>query len=242
MMKQSIVFLTPFVTLATVVTADRTITVRNQCSSTIWPALFTDPNAGSAVPSQATGWEMASGTSVSFTVSNNWTAGRVWPRTGCDFSTSQDASSCATGGCSGGLECTDGTAAAPVTLAEFTLSSSLSDFYDVSLVNGFNVPVGITNTIGCAVSNCPVNLNANCPAKLQKKDATGNVVGSDSPSCCTGSFSTAATCPATGVPDYAFFKNNCPNSVVFPYDNSGGVPLLVCPGSQGADYIITFCP
>ncbi|KAG8959785.1 hypothetical protein FRC03_007493 [Tulasnella sp. 419] len=116
--------------------AGRTITVTNQCSYTVWPAVFTDLNVGTAVPDVETGWEARPGTTRFFAAPDNWTAGRIWGRRDCDFSTNPGPTSCSTGGCNGGLLCDirTGTGVPPVTLAEFTLSASGGlDFYDVSL-------------------------------------------------------------------------------------------------------------
>ena len=46
----------------------RTFTVYNACPFTIWPAVFTDLNVGSAVPAVETGWEAKKYTSRKFTV------------------------------------------------------------------------------------------------------------------------------------------------------------------------------
>ena len=86
-------------------------------------------------------------------------------RTKCSFSSNSDLpSTCETGGCNGGLICdpNTGTGVPPATLAEFTLSGGAVDWYDVSNVDGFNLPIQIDNTAGCNVANCPVDLNANC--------------------------------------------------------------------------------
>ena len=66
---------------------------------------------------------MAAGATTSFSVPDNWKSGRIWPRTECDFSTNPGPTSCATGGCNGGLECdaNTGTGVPPATVAEFTL-------------------------------------------------------------------------------------------------------------------------
>lgn len=40
--------------------------------------VFTDLNVGSATPNVPTGWEAAAYTSRSFSVPNNWAAGRIW--------------------------------------------------------------------------------------------------------------------------------------------------------------------
>jgi len=58
--------------------AARTFTVYNACPFTIWPAVFTDLNVGSAKPNVPTGWEAAAFTARSFSVPDNWKAGRIW--------------------------------------------------------------------------------------------------------------------------------------------------------------------
>jgi hypothetical protein len=78
--------------------------------------------------------------------STQW-SGNLWARTGCDAS----GQGCATGECgsASGQPCPVGHGGAPpVALAEFTLSNQsvanpASDFYDVSIINGINVPVSM---------------------------------------------------------------------------------------------------
>nr|VWO99778.1 Phosphate:H symporter (Phosphate:H symporter, variant) [Ganoderma boninense] len=107
--------------------ASRQITVVNNCAYTVWPGLFTDPSSPSK-PTQATGyappfnhgddrpltfywslansWQQSPHQKVSFTVPNNWKSGRIWGRTGCDFSNGAPGpNQCVTGGCNGGLKC-----------------------------------------------------------------------------------------------------------------------------------------
>jgi len=234
----------------------RTFTVYNGCPFTIWPAIFTDLNVGTATPDYPTGWEAGAYTAVSFSVPDNWKAGRIWARRDCDFSNPNPATQCLDGGCNGGLVCDPhtGTGVPPATLAEFTLSpdSSVPDYYDVSLVDGYNLPVRIDNTGGCGVASCPVDLGPDCPAALIGPfDSSGFPVGcksaclvdpdpSNSPNCCSGQYSTPATCPPSGVEYYSYFKNNCPDSYVYAYDESSGTALWTCP--TGADYTVTFCP
>ncbi|KZV68797.1 Osmotin, thaumatin-like protein [Peniophora sp. CONT] len=245
---KTIASLASFVALATVVSADRTFTVSNHCSYTIWPGLFTTP--GKPAPSQATGWELLSGDSTTFTMPETW-GGRIWPRTECDFSTNPGPTSCATGGCNGGLVCdpNNGGTGQPSTLAEFTLDSASTDTYDVSLVDAFNVPLDITPSVSsCPSPTCSVNLNTNCPTALQEKDASGTVVAclsdckatNDPAACCTGDHSTPATCPTSGVPFYSYFKDACPDAYAYAYDDL--TSTFHCPESDGADYTITFCP
>ncbi|TFK94007.1 thaumatin-like protein [Polyporus arcularius HHB13444] len=248
------------VTLALVSSAAaRTFTVYNQCPFTIWPAIFTDLNVGSAVPDHTTGWQQDAYQSVSFNVPNNWQAGRIWARRDCDFSTNPGPNSCLDGGCNGGLVCDPhtGTGVPPATVAEFTLGlNGLPDNYDVSLVDGYNLPVRISNNKGCPVADCPVDLGPNCPAEIQGPfDSNGFPVGcksaceaglggdpANNPNCCTGSHNTPATCPPSGVQYYSYFKQNCPNSYAYAYDESSGTALWTCDANLAADYTITFCP
>jgi len=234
----------------------RTITVKNACPFTIWPALFTAPNLG-PIPSQPTGWEAPSNSEVSFTVADNWTAGRIWGRRNCDFSVNPGPNSCLDGGCNGGLVCT-ATGVPPATLAEFTLRATDGlDYYDVSVVDGYNLPMAITNTGGCNIASCPVDLGPNCPDALKGPfDSSGFAVGcksacdaqfsgddpNNSPNCCTGSHNTAGTCPPSGVQYYDYFKSNCPLSYVYAYDESSGTALWTCASSANSDYTVTFCP
>ncbi|KAI0749521.1 Osmotin thaumatin-like protein [Daedaleopsis nitida] len=246
------------VTLALVSSAyARTFTVVNKCSFTIWPGLFTDLNVGSAIPDQPTGWEQAAGQTVSFAVPDNWQAGRIWGRRDCDFNNGTPGpNSCSTGGCNGGLECDahTGTGVPPATVAEFTLGiNGGPDNYDVSLVDGYNLPVRVDNNKGCPVGDCPVDLAPNCPAEL-KVDANGSAVGcksacgaglgdpTNNPNCCTGTHNTAATCPPSGVQFYDYFKQGCPNAYAYAFDESSGTALFTCDASKAADYTITFCP
>ncbi|EIW74277.1 thaumatin-like protein [Coniophora puteana RWD-64-598 SS2] len=228
----------------------RSMTVYNGCPFTVWPGMYT---GSGAAPSYSTGWEAAAYTSVTFDVPDNWTAGRIWGRRDCDFSTNPGPNSCVDGGCNGGLECTQ-PGVPPASLAEFTLDANGVDYYDVSLVDGYNLPVEITNTGGCSVASCPVDLGPNCPAALQGPyDSTGFPVGcksacdanldgdpSNSANCCSGQYDTAATCPPSGVAYYSYFKDNCPNSYCYAYDESSGTALWTC--SSMPDYTVTFCP
>ena len=92
--------------------------------------------------------------------SNGNISGRLWPMTGCNFNPSDICPSgrcCDTGSCTisngkdFGLQCKS-TGDAPTTVAEFTLQTGINnDFYDISLIDGFNVPVEM-KPIGTAAS------------------------------------------------------------------------------------------
>ncbi|KZT28312.1 thaumatin-like protein [Neolentinus lepideus HHB14362 ss-1] len=234
--------------------ASRMFTVTNNCPYTVWPAIFTDLNVGSAVPNHTRGWEAPPYTSETFPVPYNWASGRIWGRRDCSFD-SNGQGSCASGGCNG-LVC-DGIGQPPATLAEWTLGTNgQPDFYDVSIVDGFNIPVRIDSTKGCNVADCPADLNSDCPDALKGPfDSAGNTVGcnsacnagidknqANSSNCCTGDHDTPATCPPSGVQYYSYFKNSCQNSYVYAYDESSGTALWTCDSSLQTDYMLTFCP
>jgi hypothetical protein len=254
--------MTKFILASTVAAASlaapalaRQFTVKNNCAYTVWPGLYTDLNVAQNVPDQATGWEAPAGSSVSFSVPDNWKAGRIWGRTDCDFSTNPGPTSCSTGGCNGGLECdkNTGTGVPPATVAEFTFQGDGNqDWFDVSLVDGFNIPMTITNNKDCPVPSCPADLNADCPSDLAD-NVNGKIVGcksaclvdsnpTDSPNCCSGSHNTADTCPPSGVSHYDYFKGKCPDAYAYAYDESSGTALWTCDSGKTADYTITFCP
>ncbi|KAG8723651.1 hypothetical protein FRC09_002313 [Ceratobasidium sp. 395] len=219
----------------------------------------TDLNVGTAIPEIETGWEAAAFSSRTFTVPDNWRAGRIWARRDCDFSTNPGPNSCKTGGCNGGLLCDphSGTGVPPASVAEWTLNASDGlDWYDVSLVDGYNLPMRISNSVGCEVAECQVDLGPNCPAELKgPTDASGLVLGcqsacaanldgnqADSGNCCSGSHSTPETCPPSGVRFYSYFKDACPRSYVYAYDESSKTALWTCEASKKANYTLTFCP
>ncbi|EJF64590.1 thaumatin-like protein [Dichomitus squalens LYAD-421 SS1] len=243
--------LSAVVALAVAGTASaRTFTIYNQCPFTIWVFdLFSSFDR----------WAQDAYQTVSFYVPDNWLAGRIWARRDCDFSTNPGPNSCLDGGCNGGLECDPhtGTGVPPASLAEFTLGiNGLPDNYDVSLVDGYNLPIRVSNNAGCPVADCPVDLGPNCPAPLKGPfDSSGFPVGCKSAclaglggdpannyDCCTGSHNTAATCPSSNVDYYSYFKNNCPNAYAYAYDEASGSSLYTCPANLAADYTITFCP
>ncbi|CAG7850217.1 Thaumatin-like protein 1a AltName: Full=Mdtl1; AltName: Full=Pathogenesis-related protein 5a; Short=PR-5a; AltName: Allergen=Mal d 2; Flags: Precursor [Serendipita indica DSM 11827] len=246
-----------FVALAACsLTAARTFTVHNACPFTIWPAVYTDLKVGSAVPNISTGWEAPPYTNRTFWVPDNWRAGRIWGRRDCNF-TQPDVTSCLTGSCIGGLLCdaANGSGIPPASVAEWTLEGvNGTDHYDVSLVDGYNLPMTITNDKGCPIADCPVDLGPDCPAPLKGPfDSTGYPVGcktacfanldgnqANSPNCCSGQFDTPATCPSSSVQYYDFFHSRCPNAYAYAYDDLAA--LKICPGRLAASYTLTFCP
>ncbi|XP_065868628.1 thaumatin-like protein 1 [Euphorbia lathyris] len=215
-----------------------TFTFANKCEYTVWPGILA--NAGSP-RLDSTGFELPQDSSRSFQAPTGW-SGRFWARTGCSFDDS-GSGSCLTGDCgSGQVECNGLGAAPPATLAEFTLGSGGQDFYDVSLVDGYNLPMIVEGSGGsgmCASTGCSTDLNTNCPAELRVGE--GNACKSaceafGSPEyCCSGAFNTPATCKPSVYSE--MFKSACPRSYSYAYDDA--TSTFTC---TGADYTVTFCP
>ncbi|KAJ3679954.1 hypothetical protein LUZ60_016232 [Juncus effusus] len=219
-----------------------TFTFTNNCAYTVWPGLLSGANSP---PMPSTGFELQQGASQSYDAPANW-SGRMWARSDC----SSDASgkfSCLSGDCgSGQVACNNAGGAPPATLVEFTLQGDGGkDFYDVSNVDGFNVPVKIDpqGVAGCSSTECQANINALCPADLQSKGPDGKVVGCKSAClafntdqyCCRGDYGTPDKCPPT---DYSkIFKNACPQAYSYAYDDRTSTFTCI-----GANYLITFCP
>ncbi|KAL8664230.1 MAG: hypothetical protein Q9202_003180 [Teloschistes flavicans] len=124
---------------------NRPLNIINQCKETVYPGIGTQAGTGPGTQ----GFQLTPGQRRDLTVSADW-QGRVWGRTNCSFNAAGTAPAssgtgvaCRTGDCGGTVDCR-GTGVIPVTLAEFTLSSSSGQtFYDISLVDGYNIPLGI---------------------------------------------------------------------------------------------------
>uniref|UniRef100_A0A453T8B2 Thaumatin-like protein n=2 Tax=Aegilops tauschii subsp. strangulata TaxID=200361 RepID=A0A453T8B2_AEGTS len=221
-----------------------TFTVKNNCAYTVWPGILS--NAGVAPPS-TTGFALSPGESRAVAVADGW-SGRMWGRTLCVQSSSSGAGfACATGDCgSGTVECSGRGAAPPATLAEFTLASiGGDDFYDVSLVDGFNLPVLVAPANGsCPTTDCPTDLNAQCPPELRVIVAGATVAcrsaceafGTEA-YCCNGAHGTPAACAPTGYS--RLFKAACPRAYSYAYDDA--TSTFTCAGGS-AGYGVVFCP
>lgn len=145
------------------------------------------------------------------------------------------------------VECHGAGGAPPATLAElFVAPDRGQDFYDISNVDGFNVPMGMRPRGGhgdCRPTNCGANINAACPAALRFSRG-GRTVGCKSAClafgqpryCCTGAFNTRPKCPPT---DYSrFFKRQCPQAYSYAYDDPSST--YTCFNAHSYDVI--FCP
>ncbi|KAK9292313.1 hypothetical protein L1049_020278 [Liquidambar formosana] len=232
-----------------------TFTITNNCPQTIWPGTL----AGSGTPQlPATGFRLDSGQSVTIPTVPGW-SGRIWGRTGCTFDES-GVGKCQTGDCGGRLECDGNGATPPASLFEITLGKgSDKDFYDVSIVDGYNLPLVASPRGaygGCNATGCVSDINMGCPKELQ-------VVGGDDVDrgegevegegegvvacksaceafgldqyCCSGEFANPTTCQPSFYS--TIFKRACPRAYSYAFDD--GTSTFTC---KAYDYAIIFCP
>jgi thaumatin family protein len=225
---------------------ERKVTFVNEVSQTIWVAASPDTDH----PLRATGWVLRPGHSLTVFVPNKWN-GRFWGRTGCHFTNGHGH--CQTGDCGGLFQCT-GYGAIPATLAEYNLDAWMGlDFYDVSMVDGSNLPMYINvskgnatkqvSSDGCVPAGCTKAVV--CPKVLQIK-ASHRVVACESACarfgtdqyCCRGKWAARSACkPAKWPVDYArVFKRAEPYA--YSYVDDDATSVYVCKG--GCDYRIVF--
>ncbi|KAJ3674047.1 hypothetical protein LUZ60_006039 [Juncus effusus] len=131
------------------------------------------------------------------------------------------------------------------------MGSDDKDFYDVSLVDGYNVGIGIT-AVGripkgssCGYAGCVSDVNARCPESLRVTEINkGMTVACKSACdafqseqyCCTGAHALPSTCGPTKFSK--IFKNACPTAYSYAYDD----PTSTFTCQAGTKYLITFCP
>lgn len=224
-----------------VATVEATVfTLVNKCKETVWPGILPGDQM------QDGGFSLGPAESKTLYPPTKW-SGRLWGRTGCTFDASGKGS-CQTGDCGGVLQCNGAGGDPPVSLVELTLDSSNGglDFYDVSLVDGYNLPVSVQPVKGtgnCTVAgDCNGDLRDICPSELAVK-VDDKVVACKSACesfktpqyCCTGAYANAQTCQATKYSK--IFKKVCPTSYSYAFDDRSS--LCKC---TGADYTIVFCP
>lgn len=118
--------------------------VVNQCPYTVWPAAIPVGGGTQLNPGQTWTLNIPAGTS----------AARIWGRTGCSFNGGRGG--CWTGDCAGAFSC-GLSGRPPATLAEFSLGGA-TDYYDISVIDGFNVPMAfLCGNSGprCYGNRCP---------------------------------------------------------------------------------------
>ncbi|KAK6913189.1 Thaumatin family [Dillenia turbinata] len=225
------------------VTGTITIYVSNKCPFPIWPA--TAPNSGQPVIADG-GFSLQPGQTHRIWAPVTWT-GRIWARTGCSFRSNWKPA-CQTGDCDGRLACNGTIGVPPATLIEFSFGPDKTkpSFYDVSLVDGYNLPVSVTTRLGspnCTIGGCLENLNEVCPQELQVQSENGGVVACKSAClafdldrfCCRNEYGSPEKCKASMYSK--IFKEACPSYVSYAFDSPP--PIVTC---ASREYVITFCP
>ncbi|CAA0822808.1 THAUMATIN-LIKE PROTEIN 1, partial [Striga hermonthica] len=195
-----------------------TFTFVSRCDYTVWPGILS--SAGSSDLS-STGFQLEPGSTRSFLARSYW-SGRFWGRTGCSFDPSTGQGSCVTGDCgSNRIDCDGAGATPPATLVEFTIGSGgAQDFYDVSLVDGYNLPVMVEASGGSIW--CAADLNRICPKELRA--GGGRACRSACEAfrrdeyCCSGAYGSPASCRPSVYSEV--FKNACPRSYSYAYDDA----------------------
>ncbi|XP_038905374.1 protein P21-like [Benincasa hispida] len=204
-----------------------TFTVLNNCSYTVWAAA--NPGGGRRLDSRQTWFLNLRPTGT--------TTGRIWGRTNCKFDSSERGS-CETGDCGGVLRCqTNGSP--PNTVAEFALNQiSDLDFFDISLVDGFNIPMEFRPTSnGCSNSiRCTADINGQCPLALKVAGGCNGpcTVFQTEEYCC---ITNRENCGPTGYSK--FFKERCPDAYSYPTDDA--TSTFTCPAIGGTKYDVVFC-
>ncbi|KAJ0936964.1 putative protein kinase RLK-Pelle-DLSV family [Helianthus annuus] len=227
-----------------------TISVINDCGFTVWPGI-----SGSPVL-DITGFELAKGKSQTLQIPEVW-HGQIWGRTGCTFNASGHLS-CKTGECgSGEMGCNGRAATPPVTLAEFEATGFKDYYYNISLINGYNLPMTMEaggsslkvlnctitgcsdglNQLYCTKTGCVDDLNQRCPIELQLESGGGcksacQTFGTQE-YCCDNSL-TLGMCEPTAYTQ--FFRSACPRSSYVTGFISG---VRFC---DDVNYTVRFCP
>ncbi|KAJ8919977.1 hypothetical protein NQ315_006507 [Exocentrus adspersus] len=219
--------------------------IRNNEGGAVWIGI--QGNDGRS-PLEGGGFVLEAGASRSVQAPEDW-AGRFWGRTWCD----SNSNHCDTGDCGNRLECGGNGGAPPASLAEITLKGwGGIDYYDISLVDGFNLPVAFEPVNGegdgsqysCARATCNHHFLDDCPNELRLNTDHGTVgcmsaclAFNTDEYCCRGAHGTPDTCKSSDWPvDYpSIFKSACPDAYSYAYDDHKST--FTCKAEK---YIVTF--
>jgi hypothetical protein len=179
-----------FMTVCSVALAHE-LTFQNMCSEDVYVGLLKNGNV-EYLPENG-GFKLGRGANRTITVPSQW-GGRFWPRTGC-VAGADGTLKCETGDCGGRLQCGGIGGEVTTTLAEITFDGAGNrdtDFYDVSMVDAYNVPIKMMPVEGsytlkggdydCGVGGtCVSDFLKTCPEILKIKNANGTVVACQAP-------------------------------------------------------------
>ena len=169
----------------------------NNCPYTIWPGLDGINNDNSKIfgdknSANPAGFELPSGQQKLISLSRGALGVRVWARLKCSYQTNSNWPDvktrflCQVGECGNPLNKWDGTCfmsggEGGNTLAEFTMNAEGHWWYDISLVDGYTIPVTVTpfgkiskvpnidNAYNCRSTSCFPDQSFNqCPPELKK--------------------------------------------------------------------------
>ncbi|XP_070495986.1 uncharacterized protein [Chironomus tepperi] len=226
--------------------------LRNNCPFPVWPGLLGNP--GKETPLNG-GFQLNLWETRVFYVGYGW-GGRIWPRRDCDAN-----GHCLSGDCGNRLQCNGAGGIPPASLAEFTLDGwGGQDYYDVSLVDGYNLPIKINPIPGtfrkvsdsyfdCNPAGCYRDLNEICPNELAIWNNGWKIACKSAclafntdQYCCRGAYGTPQTCKSSNWPvNYpAIFKQACPDAYSYAYDDT--TSTFTCHGNPETGYEIVFCP
>ncbi|KAJ0970244.1 hypothetical protein J5N97_023121 [Dioscorea zingiberensis] len=220
-------------------------TFSNQCNYTVWAGTLS--GAGTPELSQ-TGFKLLPGYSTTLSAPPGW-SGRFWGRTFCSTD-STGKFSCATADCATGtIPCSGSGGIPPATLAEITLGiNGEQDYYDISLVDGFNLPISLFPVDGhgnCKPASCGRDVNRVCPSGMRVTgESDGAVIAcksacdafGDAKYCCTGVYASPSSCKPTYYS--RLFKAACPAAYSYAFDDPSST--FTCTAATA--YFLTFCP
>ncbi|KAI8391281.1 thaumatin [Radiomyces spectabilis] len=208
---------------------NKQVEILNKCGKTLTVGVLTN---GASKPEQS--FDLTPHASQTISKQDTW-GGRIWGRYQCSGAKS--------------AKCTNPPGADnPASLAEFFFKGAYGkDFYDISFVDGYNLPMKIepidpshTKGYTCGAPAC--NKMPDCPPEYAIKDATGNVVSCQSSCsktgaaehCCTGQYDHPEICK----PDHRSntVKDTCPDAYSFAYDDQKST--YQCTTQK---YVVTFC-
>ena len=218
--------LSSLVAAAPATTMTPTVIVQNKCSATLKVGHSIDTSYYGEVV------DVPAGSSHTLTFPINWT-GRIWGRTNC-----------------AGEKCFDSGMGSPASLAEFFFKDEGKVYYDISLVDGWNLPMVIEPTQKIALEHGDETLCAptscsklpDCPAGFETYDSAGNISGCKSACtmfntdelCCTGAYLDANVCKPNNYTEA--IKSVCPDVYSYAFDDYTSAYMCT-----SFSYTVTFC-